>query len=167
MMLRAVAYTGAGDPDLLLPPVYEHSRPHYAALDSGHLLLQQCEACRLQRFPVAPCCPHCGQMGGAWVEHAGEGRLHSWIRYHKSYLPEFAHDMPYVVGIVQLLNGPRMTGRWLSEAQPWIGMSVTVVIERFPGGRSAPALVPSNSDVEAGSRHESLLHAADLPTEAK
>ena len=110
MTIEVVAYTGSGDPEPLLPPVLEHSRPHYAALDSGRLVLQRCEGCSLLRFPVAPCCPHCGKGGGTWVECSGQGQLHSWIRYHKTYLPEFAHDMPYVVGIIQLDDGPRLTG---------------------------------------------------------
>ena len=139
--LRVVPYTGDGDPTPLIPAGYQHSAPHYDALDRGELTLQRCDGCELVRYPVAPSCPSCGDDGYRWTAVRPTGRLHSWIRYHKVYLQEFAPLVPYCVGVIQLDAGPRVAGRWLHVlSEPAIGMQVELVAERFPSGRSVLAL---------------------------
>jgi uncharacterized OB-fold protein len=70
--------------------------------------------------------------------------VHSWIRYHRGYLPEFEPLMPYHVLCVALDGGPRMFGRLADDAaDPWIGMPVQAIVERFPGGECVPAFVPA------------------------
>jgi uncharacterized OB-fold protein len=142
MPMEVFDYQGPLDPAALLPPVYEHSRPHYDALGRGLLLLQHCEECGQARYPVAACCPYCGAADGDWRMHPGTGVLHSWIRYHKSYLREFEHVMPYVVAMIQLDGGgPRITGRWICCSEPKIGAAARLVVERFPSGPGAPAVL--------------------------
>jgi uncharacterized OB-fold protein len=63
--------------------------------------------------------------------------VHSWIRYRRSYLPEFEALVPYVVLSVTLAEGPRIFGRLVDADRgrppdPYAGMPVEVVFERWP-----------------------------------
>jgi uncharacterized OB-fold protein len=124
------------DPHGLLPPITSDNAEFWEGLARGALMLQRCSDCGKRRYPIAPVCPHCGKSRWAWRPHDGSGRIFSWVRYHKSYLPEFEDLMPYVVVVVALDDGPRMTGRLLEpHGDPAIGDKVGAVIERWPRGR--------------------------------
>jgi len=135
-VLEITDFPGSGDPSHLLPRATRLNEPYFAGLAEGRLRLQRCTACGHARYPVAPACPRCATSGGRWDELAGTGSVHSWIRYRRSYLPEFEPLMPYVVLCVALDDGPRMVGR-LARAggDPAIGGRVRAVVERLPSGR--------------------------------
>ncbi|HVC85438.1 MAG TPA: OB-fold domain-containing protein [Solirubrobacteraceae bacterium] len=140
--LAVRAFAGDGDPAHLLPPRTGDVAPFWDALREGRLALQRCRDCGRARFPVAPVCPYCGGRSCDWRRLSGKGTVHSWIRYHRGYLPEFAPLMPYAVLCVALDDGPRMFGRLAGDgADPWIGMPVQAIVERFPGGECVPAFV--------------------------
>ena len=135
-------FPGSGDPAHLLPPRTGDVAPFWDALREGRLTLQRCRDCGRARFPVAPVCPYCGGRSCDWQPLSGSGTVHSWIRYHRGYLPEFEPLMPYHVLCVALDDGPRMFGRLAGDApDPWIGMPVKAIVERFPGGECVPAFV--------------------------
>jgi hypothetical protein len=131
-------FPGAGDPTRLLPAQSTENAPFWNALAQGHLMAQACAACARTRHPIAPVCPYCSAVEFAWRALRGSGILHSWARYHRSYLPEFEPLMPYVVLCVSLDDGPRMFGR-LASGEPSIGMRVQAIVERFGGGGHALA----------------------------
>ena len=135
-------FPGSGDPAYLLPPRNDDNAPFWDALRERRLTLQRCRDCDRWRHPVAPVCPYCGGRSHEWQPLRGTGTVHSWIRYHRGYLPEFEPLMPYHVLCVALDEGPRMFGR-LAEGstQPWIGMPVQAIAERFPGGECVVAFV--------------------------
>jgi uncharacterized OB-fold protein len=58
-----------------------------------------------------PGCPHCGHADGETVEATGEGTLYSWTVCHVAFDPDFAGDVPYVVGLVDLPEGARVVAR--------------------------------------------------------
>ena len=137
-MLETRDFPGAGDPARLLPPRSAESAPFWEALAQGRLVVQACEACGRARQPIAPVCPYCAATAFAWRELSGAGFVHSWVRYHRSYLPEFEPLIPYVVLSVELDAGPRMFGR-LARGEPAMGARVQAVVERFGGGGCAVA----------------------------
>ena len=130
------------DPSDLLPAITPDNEAYWTALAEGRLLLQRCEGCGRSRHPIAPVCPYCLALGWQWQESTGRGRVFSWVKYHRSYLPEFVPLMPYVVATIELAEGARIFGliRDTHEA-PAIGAPVTLVIERWPDGRCVPAFV--------------------------
>jgi uncharacterized OB-fold protein len=68
--------------------------------------------------------------------------VYSWVRYHRSYVPEFDFLIPYVVLCVQMKDGPRMFGRLVpNNVEPWIGMQVRAIIERCESGARVVAFV--------------------------
>ena len=44
----------------------------------------------------------------AWIESAGEGRIYSFVVFHRVYHPAFEQDVPYTVAIVELDEGVRV-----------------------------------------------------------
>jgi uncharacterized protein len=127
-------FAGAGDPSRLLPPRTNEAAPFWDGLRARRLLLQRCGGCGLARYPVAPVCPHCGAREFEWGALAGGGTVHSWVRYHRSYLPELEPLLPYCVLCVALHDGPRLFGRLVDGAEPSFGMAVQALIERLRGG---------------------------------
>jgi uncharacterized OB-fold protein len=123
------------DPTDLLPAVTEDNREWWEALSQGKIIAQGCGRCSRRRFPIAPVCPYCGATVWAWQELSEDATVFSWIRYQKSFLPEFADVVPYVVVCAQLEEGVRMFGRMVGEKEPRIGDAIRGVVERWPGGR--------------------------------
>lgn len=135
-------FPGEGDADLLLPRLSEDNVRFFEALMEGRLELQRCSACGRPRFPVAPVCPHCRTERFTWEALVGRGEVHSWIRYQRPYLDEFASLMPYSVVSVQLEENVRIFGRLAdSGLEPTVGMPVQAIVERWPGGRCIHAFI--------------------------
>jgi hypothetical protein len=142
LQLRMRDFPGQGDPDHLLPRLSEDNVRFFEALAAGRLELQRCADCGRPRFPLAPICPYCEGEGFSWEALSGRGTVHSWIRYQRPYLDEFAPLMPYSVLTVALEEGARLFGRLAdAEVEPWIGMPVQAIIERWPGGRCIHAFI--------------------------
>ena len=99
----------------------EESTFYWEGLREHRVLVQQCAACRLHRFPPMPACPHCGAPGGDVVELDGTGTVYSWIVVHRAFNPAFAHDAPYTVATVQLASGCRTVARVESSGPLTVG----------------------------------------------
>jgi uncharacterized protein len=135
------SFPGVGESKHLITRITSDLAPFWDGLNSGQLVLQNCSSCGRSRYPVAPVCPYCRTSAFKWKTVSGAGSVFSWIRYHKSYLPEFEPLMPYCVLSVQLDAGPRMFGRLASLSQPSTDMRVTVIGERWADGRILPAFI--------------------------
>jgi len=72
------------------------------------LLLPRCENCGRFWFPPSQRCRHCLSADFTWREVSVEGRIYSFVVYHRVYHPGFEADVPYVVAIVELDEGPRL-----------------------------------------------------------
>jgi len=132
-------FPGTGELASLLPPPTEQSAPFFDALREGRLVLQRCSGCNRVRGHIGPVCPYCSDESSSWQTMTGAGAVHSWIRYHRSYLPEFEPLMPYVVLCVMLDEGARIFGRLVDADRggvpdPFPGMLVDTVFERWPDG---------------------------------
>lgn len=132
-------FPGSGELGPLLPPLTEQSAPFFDGLRESRLLLQRCESCNRVRGHVGVVCPFCGGETSSWETAGGAGTVHSWIRYRRSYLPEFESLVPYVVLCVTLDEGPRIFGRLVDadgggDDDPFSGMPVEVVFERWSDG---------------------------------
>lgn len=84
------------------------SLPYWQGAKEKKLLLQNCQPCGQFWFPPSARCRHCLSPDFVWQQASGEGRIYSFVVYHRLYHPAFENDLPYVVGIVELREGPRL-----------------------------------------------------------
>ncbi len=71
----------------------------------GELRLQLCRACGSRYFPPQPFCPRCSSDDVEVVRSSGVGVLYSYVITH---LPAPGFEAPYVIGVVELEEGPRL-----------------------------------------------------------
>lgn len=112
----------AGDPAL---------EPFLAAAREHQLVVQRCDGCGALRFPPRELCSACLATGSAWVRVSGRGTVFSFNVMHQVYHPAFATEVPYVVAVVQLEEGPRLVTNVVDcpPAEMRIGLPVDVVFE--------------------------------------
>lgn len=143
--LQIVAFPGSVGGDRLLPTRFVELQEFETSLADGILKLQACARCNRLRYPIAPVCPYCHSAVAAWHELSGHGSVHSWIRYYRTYAQEFEALTPYVVLTVQLDEGPRVYGRFVSSTEPRAGLRVIAIVELWPSARYVLAFVPDPS----------------------
>ena len=92
-------------------PVPDHlSRPFWEGCRAHELRLQRCGACQTVRFPPGPVCPTCRSEEVEVVLSSGKGVVYSWIVVrHPIPASVYATEVPYVVALVDLAEGVRMT----------------------------------------------------------
>ena len=140
MSIPVIARNFPVSPERLLPQSTADSEPFWRGLKEGKLLAQRCAQCRRQRWPVAPVCPFCGATEFAWDSLPARGEVFSFIRYRRSFLPEFEDLMPYSVVTAQLGPDVRMYGRVIDEKTPLrIGAKLEVILESWPDDWLVPA----------------------------
>src|SRR5262245_60984165 len=91
-----------------VPRPSPETEPFWEAAKAHRLLLPLCNTCHRFWFPPAQRCAHCLSSDFAWREVSGHGRIYSFVVYHRVYHPGFESEVPYVVAIVELDEGPRL-----------------------------------------------------------
>lgn len=76
--------------------------PHWAALNEGKFVIQQCPHCDAWIWGASWRCPACGCWEPVWREVEPKGIVYSWIRTHQAFAPEVRDALPYVSLIVAL-----------------------------------------------------------------
>jgi hypothetical protein len=91
-----------------LPRVDEESRGWWEALQRHELYVQRCRACATTRLPPRAVCPACLSSDVEWVRATGRGTIYSFTVTHQNQAPGFREELPYVLAIVELAEGPRI-----------------------------------------------------------
>jgi uncharacterized OB-fold protein len=91
-----------------LPHPTKVSQPFWDAARRHELMLQRCEACQKFIYYPRARCPHCFSDRLQWRPCSGKGKLYSYTVVRRPSSRLFA-DHPYVLAIVELAEGPRMT----------------------------------------------------------
>ena len=120
------------------PTVITLTLPFWQAAEAGKLLIQRCEDCREAIFYPRPICPSCWSPRLKWEEASGRGALRSYSVVHKPGHSGWLPAAPYVVGLVQLTEGPTMTSFILAEGAPKVGDPLELEPTNI-GGRVMPA----------------------------
>lgn len=92
-----------------------NSASFYQFLAEKKLMASKCRKCQALYLPPHPMCTKCYGSDMEWVEMKGNGKLAAFtaVSVGPSCTIEegYSRDNPYLVGIVQLDEGPRMSGR--------------------------------------------------------
>jgi len=91
-----------------VPRPSAESLPYWEGAREKKLLLQHCRSCGEFWFPPSAHCRRCLSQDFAWEEVSGHGRIYSFVVYHRNYHPAFEDELPYVVAIIELDEGPRL-----------------------------------------------------------
>ena len=91
-----------------LPIPSLESGPFWQGVKEHKLKIQQCNACKKSWFPPTTICPHCGSRDNSWIAASGRGKVHSFVTYHRLYHKGWEGELPYVVAVVELAEGPRI-----------------------------------------------------------
>ncbi|MCE8439165.1 Zn-ribbon domain-containing OB-fold protein [Rhodovulum sulfidophilum] len=122
------------------PTVIALTAPFWEAAAEGRLVIQRCGACGDAVFYPREICPHCWADALSWEEASGAGRLKTFSTIWKPGHPGWIPAAPYVVGLVELAEGPTMLSHILGKA-PEIGMDLTLAPTNT-GGRVLPCFRP-------------------------
>jgi len=96
-------------------PFTAYSFQHY--LGQGKLKASRCPDCQRLFLPVRSLCPDCGQIDLEWVELSGKAKLAAFTSVYigPTFMNQegFSREKPYLTGIVELEEGPRISARLL------------------------------------------------------
>jgi hypothetical protein len=92
-----------------LPVADVETAPYWEGTAQGKLLIKRCNGCGRAFFYPRAHCPRCWSTDTVWVESSGRGRVYTFTVVHTNDLPPFRDRLPYVVAIVELEEGVRIT----------------------------------------------------------
>jgi uncharacterized OB-fold protein len=118
-----------------VPPTSPLTEPYWEAARAGQLAVQRCEQCGNRPFPPRANCPSCGASSLSWSPVSGRATVYSYTVALRPPHPAFADQLPLVVAIVQLEEGPRMVTNIVGcdPDDVEVGMAVEVASEPIDG----------------------------------
>lgn len=128
----------------LIDPVFDAvSEPWFKAVSDDRLLIQRDPITGKAFFYPRARVPRHPEREPLWLEACGRGKLHTFTVVERSVHPEFAALTPFVLAIVDLEEGPRMTS-WIVDTpadEITCDMAVRVVFREIYPGRKMPCFV--------------------------
>ena len=120
-------------------PIYEPlNQPFWDGAENGALKVQRCGACDRRVFYPRPLCPHCWSDALEWVTASGQARLKSFSEIWKPGHPGWIPVAPYLVGLVELAEGPTLLSHILADGNAVsVGDRLTFAPTNI-GGRTLP-----------------------------
>lgn len=120
--------------------------PFWEACRDGKFLLHRCGTCGRSYWPASRCVEH-GDDAMAWVEGSGAGTLYTYTVLHHAYTPEMKGRVPYVVGVIQLEEGPFFHAGIVgcSPDAVSVGMALRAEMVAHASGLTVPMFRPAKS----------------------
>jgi len=130
-----------------LPTPSPESAPFWLAARNHQLHIPFCNTCEKFWFPPSCLCPNCLSDDTGWREVSGLGRVHSHVVFHRAFHPAFTHDVPYVVAVIELDEGPRLVSNIVGFGPGEIrcGMRVKVTYDDVTAQVTLPKFAPHNA----------------------
>ena len=127
-----------------LPELTNLTRPFWEAAKEGKLLVQRCCNCGERIFYPRNICTNCMSSNLEWVQVEGRGKVHTFTIVHYPPFPSFQNDVPYVLAVIELKEGPRMLTNIVecSTEKVNIGMEVEVVFDHVTKEIAIPEFRP-------------------------
>jgi len=116
------------------------SKPFWDAVRDHRLVMQYCADCgKLNWFPRGSCA-FCGHEKFDWKECAGTGTLETFSIVYRPMSDAWKGEVPYIVAIVKLDEGPRMVTRIVRrpDREPQMDARVRVTFVPIEDGWTLP-----------------------------
>lgn len=129
-----------------LPQPQPWSKPFWEAARQGQLVCKTCMDCGQVDHPPYLYCTHCGSHLSEWRKTRGLATLVAYAVNTYGVPVAFMEDLPYVLAIVQLPEGPRMISN-IVECNPddlSNGMALEVVFHEVASGVVLPKWRPAS-----------------------
>ena len=91
------------------PPVTSLAEPYWEATRRKELLAQRCAACHRFVWYPREACPGCLSTDLDWTPVMGTGTIYTFNVMRKPGNPMMGDEVPYVIALVDLEEGIRMT----------------------------------------------------------
>ena len=114
-----------------LPELTPVTKPFWDYCKAHELRMQFCKACSEWIWYPKAWCPSCGAREGIeWRKLSGRGEIYSFtvIRQVIDNSPAFQAEIPFVIGLVELEEGPRIYSN-VDNKEVAIGDKVSVFFE--------------------------------------
>lgn len=132
-------------PQKVLPAESPETAEFWAACRRGELWIQQCGSCGRHQFYPRVLCTACSGRDLAWVRACGRATVRSYTVVRRPVSEAYAADVPYVVALVLLEEGPTMMTHVVAcpaEAVR-IDMPVEVTFREWADGVTVPVFRPA------------------------
>lgn len=128
-----------------LPIVDGDSEGFWEGCRAGALRLQCCLSCGSYRYAPKRLCPSCWSTEFEWRAVSGRGEVYTFTVEHHAYHPSWKEDVPYVIAVIQLEEGPRMTSRIVGcgPEDVRVDLPVQVTFDKATEDISLPLFEPS------------------------
>ena len=127
-----------------LPQITPETAEYWAGCKRHELLIQRCADCHAAQFYPRMLCTHCSGNRLDWVRASGRATLASYTIVHRAVSQAYAGEVPYVVALVRLEEGPTMMSNVVgsSAANLKIGMPLEVVFDDWTEDVTVPKFQP-------------------------
>ena len=114
-----------------IPRPTQETRPYWEGCKRDELMIQRCTACGQHQFYPRIYCSKCFSENVEWVMASGRAKVLTFTVVRRPATPAFKDDLPYIVALVTLEEGPVMMTNIVRCApeKAEIGMPVVVTFE--------------------------------------
>ena len=133
--------TNVGKP---VPTPTHETRPYWEGCKQHELRVQRCAACGYYQFFPRLYCAQCFGDRVEWVKASGRAKVLSFTIVRRPPSPAFSDEVPYVVALVTLHEGPTLMTNIVGCApeKVEIGMPVEVTFDDWTEEISIPKFRP-------------------------
>jgi uncharacterized OB-fold protein len=114
-----------------VPVASLESKPYWEGMRQHRLMIPHCDDCGYRWFPPSLLCPNCNSAHTGWTAASGRGKIYSYVVFHRVYHRGFTTEVPYVVALIELEEGPRLLSNIVGTPPELVAceMPVRVVFE--------------------------------------
>ncbi len=150
-----------------IPVTQPWTTEFWKAAKDGKLMVQHCRACGANIFFPKKVCPECWSDDLGWIQSCGRAKVYTYSVMMDMVEPKFMGDLPYVLAMVDLEEGIRMTTR-IVNCNPQdiaIDMPVAVVFEDISPEFALPVFQPADESLRLQAPDEApQATGQDAPT---
>jgi uncharacterized protein len=128
-----------------VPVPTQETRPYWEGCKRHELRIQRCTACGHYQFYPRLYCDKCFSDDVEWITASGRATVYTFTIVHRPPSDAFKGDLPYVVALVKLEEGPSMMTNIVGcpPEQVAIGMAVKVTFDDLTDEITIPKFRPA------------------------